>query len=87
MCSTAIIRMKPEVKERFVKLFTDPEEAELAISFAEQRALDFWGVYSKWRHSIFASVPERKSVIGFSANIMFDISDFEVKEETDNGES
>jgi hypothetical protein len=49
-----IIRMKPEVKARFAHFFKDPEEAEYAVRFAEERALAFWGVYSKWRHTIFA---------------------------------
>lgn len=75
-----IIRMKPEVKERFARLFTDPEEAEYAIHFAEERALDFWGIYSKWRHSIFASVPARAATNGFSSNVMFGIDDFEIIE-------
>lgn len=75
-----IIRMKPEVKARFACLFKDPEEAENSIRFAEERALTFWGVYSKWRDSIFAPVPQRASVNGFSVNVMFDISDFEIGE-------
>lgn len=75
-----IIRMKPEVKARFVHFFKDPEEAEYAVRFAEERALAFWGVYTKWRDSIFAPVPEGASVNGFSVNVMFDISDFEIEE-------
>lgn len=81
-----IIRMKPEVKARFAHFFKDPEEAERAVCFAEERALAFWGVYSKWRHSIFAPVPRRASINGFSANVMFDISDFEI-EEPDNAKA
>lgn len=83
---TAIIRMRPEVKERFAHFFNDPEEANRAVRFAEERALTFWGVYSKWRDTIFASVPKRASTNGFSANIMFDISDFEVAEAVGNEE-
>lgn len=33
-----IIRMKPEVKARFAHFFKDPEEAEYAVRFAEERA-------------------------------------------------
>ena len=75
-----IIRMKPEVKARFVHFFKDPEEAEYAVRFAEERALAFWDVYTKWRASIFAPVPQGASVNGFSVNVMFDISDFEIEE-------
>ena len=75
-----IIRMKPEVKARFEHFFKDPEEAEYAVRFAEEWALTFWGVYSKWRDSIFASVPQGASTNGFSVNVMFDISDFEIRE-------
>lgn len=76
-----IISMKPEVKERFAHFFNNPEELECAVRFAEERALAFWGVYSKWRDTIFAPVSKRASVSGFSTNVMFDISDFEVKEQ------
>ena len=75
-----IIRMKPEVKARFAQLFKDPEEIECAVRFAEERAATFWGVYSRWRDSIFASVPQSVSINGFSVNVMFDISDFEIME-------
>lgn len=75
-----IIRMKPEVKARFAHFFKDPEEAEYAVRFAEERASAFWGVYSKWRDSIFAPVPKQTSTKGFSVNVMFDISDFEIGE-------
>ena len=36
-----IIRMKPEVKARFAHFFKDPEEAEYAVRFAEERACAF----------------------------------------------
>lgn len=71
-----IIRMKPEVKARFAHFFKDPEEVEYAVRFAEERAR----VYSKWRDSIFAPVPQGASINGFSVNVMFDISDFEIGE-------
>lgn len=58
-----IIRMKPEVKERFAHFFNNPEELECAVRFAEERALAFWGVYSKWRDTIFAPVSPQTSCL------------------------
>lgn len=68
--------MKEEVRERFEKLFTNPQDAERAVRQAELAAERYWLNVKQWAGSIFASVPASEATSGFAGNIFFEFSDF-----------